>query len=45
MIFNVAGTAANATDSSSGAAKSEAEGENKTADEDDKGWQIYNYMP
>lgn len=39
-IFNNAGTAANATEASSAAAKSEAEGENKATDEDDKGGQF-----
>lgn len=37
IILNIAGTAAYATDSSSAAAKSEVEGENKSTDDDDKG--------
>ena len=42
-MFTIAGTAANATDSTSAAAKSEAEGEKSTED-DDKGEQFIVYM-
>lgn len=40
VILNDAGTAAYAKDSSNAAAKSEAEGENKSAEDDDKGGKV-----
>lgn len=43
IIFTIVGTAANATDSSSAASKSEVEGENKGTEEDDNGG-TFNYL-